>query len=317
MWRRFEEVADLVHGGAAAVERPRRGAGGAERLVEHDDAVGVLRPARELGVAEQPAAERAHPQVELVVGIDGRDLVLDGVVGAEALGLVSVRRTSPSVNSIFESPASDFHGSGTFAKSSLQRPEVAVEHVDLALHLLVGDVLLVGAVHDVDDHVDREQLAHGLDRPPALEQPPGLLLDLEPALAVAGLRLDQQLVHDHLRAGAGVHTAASFAPATSDCSLPNAASRLRYFMPQSGAATRLRVYGSARSIRAVTVSARSRPRRSPARSRRARSSCRRAAPGPRDRARPAPSRSRSGPRALRPARRRKRYVRLWPGTNSG
>ena len=65
-----EPVADLVGGGAAEVERRGRRAGGAERAVEDDDAVGRRRAAGELRVAEQlesAAPSAAHPDVEISI----------------------------------------------------------------------------------------------------------------------------------------------------------------------------------------------------------------------------------------------------------
>src|SRR5439155_1963112 len=63
-----EPVSDLVRARPAEVERlghrPRR----AERRVENDDTVRRGRTTRELRVAEQPTAERAYPEIEVLPG---------------------------------------------------------------------------------------------------------------------------------------------------------------------------------------------------------------------------------------------------------
>ena len=56
-----EPVADLVRGRAAEVERRRRRAGGAERRLKDDHAVGRGRAAGELRVAEQAARRAGRP----------------------------------------------------------------------------------------------------------------------------------------------------------------------------------------------------------------------------------------------------------------
>ena len=60
---------------------------------------------------------------------------------------------------------------------------VQVEHVDLALHLLVGDVLLVGLVDDVDDHRQRDELAPHPLRHTLLDRALAVVLDPELLLA--------------------------------------------------------------------------------------------------------------------------------------
>ena len=71
-----------------------------------------------------------------------------------------------SANAMFGSAARLVHGVGDLAAIGVGPPIVRVEHVDLALDLLVGDVLLVGLVDDVHDALDRHQLApHPLASP--------------------------------------------------------------------------------------------------------------------------------------------------------
>ena len=56
-------------------------------------------------------------------------------------------------------------------------PGLALESIDLALHLRIRDVLCIGPVDDVHDHRDRDQLLHDAQREPGLDAPPDLLLD--------------------------------------------------------------------------------------------------------------------------------------------
>ena len=85
---------------------------------------------------------------------------------------------------------------------------VAVESVDLALDLTVGDVLRGGPIDDVHDDRDLDQLARDAARDPALDAAPDSLLDGVLALAERRVFLAQALVHllgSHRRLfGAGI-----------------------------------------------------------------------------------------------------------------
>ena len=143
-----------------------------ERAVEDDHAVGLGRAAGELRVAEQAAAEVADPDVQVAVGGPRRDaaglLGLDRVVGAE--GVRRGRRARDAGRGLARRVLG---GQGeldlrvehealphrrNLARVGVLRAVVAVERVDLALDLRVGDVLLGRLVDDVHDHRKRDQL---------------------------------------------------------------------------------------------------------------------------------------------------------------
>ena len=154
-----EVVADLVGRGAAEVERVGGHALGAERGVEDHHAVGLGRAAGELRVAEQAAAEVADPDVEVA----GRaataatpppafDLTPSSVPNGpvdRGRGARDVGRRQ--VELMFGSAARLDPRVRDLGRVGVGLPVVLVEHLDLALDLLVGDVLLVGLRDHVHD----------------------------------------------------------------------------------------------------------------------------------------------------------------------
>src|SRR5260221_9122206 len=66
-----EPMPYLVHGRSTHVEWRRRAASRAEGGIENDHAISVRRHARKLCVTEQPAADRADPNVQVFIAGPG------------------------------------------------------------------------------------------------------------------------------------------------------------------------------------------------------------------------------------------------------
>jgi glycerol-3-phosphate dehydrogenase len=206
--QQVEPVPDLVGGHPAQVERRRRGADRAERDVGDHDAVGLRRPAGHLRVPEQALDQRRHPQVEVAVGGPGVGATggrgLDGVVVGEerhprrgardAVGGVAggvgggQRELDPGVADQRRERLRDPVDVGVGGSV------VGGQRDDLGPHLLGGDVLLRGVVHDVHDHRDAGDA--GAARGATAGRGPGRVLAALPGLPVSGDGAQQALVDD-------------------------------------------------------------------------------------------------------------------------
>ena len=171
-------MAYLVAAGTAQVVGRGYGAGAAKVHGRNHYAVGGRRAARKLGVAQNAAADGAHPQVQVLAGVpgveaagagffdfvgrapggDGAALALDaggGYAGGRALGQHELNAC------IGHQPGK---GAGGFGVVRVQLVEVLIQHGNLRGNLGIRDVLRSGAVQ----HVHYYRNGHGYGRRAAL-----------------------------------------------------------------------------------------------------------------------------------------------------
>ena len=165
-----EPVADLVGGRAAKVVGTGSGTVESRELIAADDAVGGRVAARELGVAEQSAAEVADPEVHVLIGRPGIGAAgageLDVVRGAESTD----RRGHPedavrrgAVRIAGGEAEFDFRVGGLRPEVVLvgvHPAEVIVQDLELLEEALVRNVLGAVRIDDVEDHWNGHD--HGL-----------------------------------------------------------------------------------------------------------------------------------------------------------
>ncbi len=170
-----QPVAHFVGGGAAQVVGFHRRAAAAEGRVQNHNSVGSRRAARKLRVAQQATAQVAAPQVEVrgsgpgIVAAAAAVLHLVAAVEAKGRGAFVhnargslAARVLLSQHKLHARIADERGESGWhLAQVSVELMKVVIEHFNLRLHLLIGNVLGVCIMQHVHYHRNRHE---GLQR---------------------------------------------------------------------------------------------------------------------------------------------------------
>jgi hypothetical protein len=202
-------VAGLVGRSTAEMERRGGRTDSPECRLENDDAVRRSRPSGKLRVAEQSAAERAHPHVEVVcrgprVGAAG-GLRLDRVIRTErrnrglpagdAIGGISVwiDRGKEKLDPGIRGQRQEYRR--RIADVRIGAAEVTIENVDLAGDLRVRDILRRRVPNHMHD--DRNAGDTGPCRRCPAQEHAGMVFDVVPGACVSRILRQQPAVHIH------------------------------------------------------------------------------------------------------------------------
>lgn len=222
-----EPVADLVRRGAAQVERRRDAADRAESGTQDHHAIGLRRTAGELRIAEQAATQLANPDVQVTCSRPGIHAAAGGCLDRVVVGKAGDRGLAPF----------DARGGRTVRRAVCQveldarirsqgqewrrragdirigATKVAVQDIDLAADLRIGDVL----GRRIPDHVHHDRNtgdAGTLGFAIAGSEQRRLVFDFGATLRIAGVGRQQATVHVHRRAASDRTDAAVCAVAT-------------------------------------------------------------------------------------------------------